>query len=52
MPKLSISLSGDGTAGKRGHLVLYVSNLGDVKVTLEEVQLQFPIRGIQIVPTQ
>lgn len=50
MPKLLLSISGDGTAGKRGQLVLYVSNLGDVKVTLEEVQLQFPIRGNQTIP--
>ena len=50
VPKLTVSISGEGTAGKGGQLILYVSNLGDVKVTLEEVRLQFPIRGTQTVP--
>jgi hypothetical protein len=49
-PRLAVSILGDGTAGKRGQLALHVSNLSDVLVTLQEVQLYFPIRGTLIVP--
>ena len=45
VPRLSVSISGEGTVSKRGELILQVSNLGDVEVTLEEMRLQFPTGG-------
>lgn len=50
MPKLTLSILGDGVAGKHGQLVLHVSNLSDVRLMLEEVQLRFPSQGLRTVP--
>lgn len=50
LPKLAISAQGDGTAGKQGRIVLTVTNLGDVDVILEEVQLRFAKQAAQILP--
>lgn len=48
LPRLSLSARGDGTAGKQGQIVLTVTNLGDVEVILEEVQLRFAKQAAQI----